>query len=113
MTILTESLLGNNITNGHNQLRIGVASDLFDGLYLKTAMIDKKDSSTIDTLPRASFINVDISKAHVFKVDKENITFEPASASNIKTYDVYGKDADIVISVMRYNQNTDMLIFSE
>lgn len=106
-------VLGYNVTNGHNQLRIGVASDLFDGLYLKTAMIDKKDSSTIDTLPRASFINVDISKAHVFKVDKENITFEPASASNIKTYDVYGKDADIVISVMRYNQNTDMLIFSE
>lgn len=114
-----KAVLGNNITNGHNQLRVGIASNLFDEMYLNTAMIDKTNSELIDKpvenggLSKSDFVNISIAKSHVFKVDKENITFEPSSASNIKTYDVYGKDASIVISVMRYNQNVDMLIFSE
>ena len=108
--------MGDNNFNdnaSHNQIRVGIACDLYDDLYLKTAMIDKKEINTMATLPRASFVNVDITKTHVFKVERDKITFEPASESNIKTYKVYDSNANIVISVMRYNQHVDMLILSE
>ena len=106
-------VLGNNVINGHNQIRIGVACDLLDDMYLKTAMIDKSNIGTIDTLSRSDFVNIDIQKSHVFKVERNNILFEPSSVSNIKTSEVYKTGADIVISVMRYNQRVDMLILSE